>query len=384
MKILHTSDWHLGKIIFGRSLLEDQEYFIKESLLPALDDEQPDLVALSGDVFDRQIAPIEAIRLFGLAVSEICNKRKIPLAIISGNHDGPDRLAVYSDLLRPQGFFVSARPFDTEPIHLEDESGEVLIHFLPHFEPSFARDRLGDDSIHGFNESYRAVLSEMTGKFDQKARHVLLSHCFMKGASTCESESPLSIGGSGEVDGALFSNFSYVALGHLHGPQKAYQNAWYSGSPLKYSFDEEHHHKCLFLTEIKGSNVSIKEIPVKPLRNMRTVTGTVKELCETASQDKQADDYIYANLTDERPVYEPMAALREHYPNILGLSPGWLTGGAFGGERDMLREKLRKKSAGDLLFFEEFLRQVCGVEPSKEDIDIFSQALKSLDTEASV
>jgi exonuclease SbcD len=373
MKILHTSDWHLGKSVMGCQMLRDQEYFIENVLLPTLDAEKPDVVIIAGDIFDRQVAPVDAVRLFSHAVTEICVKRKIPAAVIAGNHDGADRLTVYSELVRGQGLYLSARPLDTPPLRLEDGQGEVYFHLLPYFDAAQARDILELDDIHGQNAAFAAMLHEIHPV--KGARNVLVAHCFAAGSATCESESPLAVGGSEEVDTALFEGFDYVALGHLHGPQKSGVNGAYSGSPLKYSFDEERHKKSLAIVTLDGDGAQMRRIPVTPLHNMRTVTGGIKEIIAAAENDPARDDYIYANLTDTRPVYEPMALLREYYPNMLGLHPGWLDAGQLGLERAGLKEGLRTGS-GDKLLFEEFLSQICGVKPQPDELCVFEEMMK--------
>jgi exonuclease SbcD len=389
-KILHTSDWHIGRVLYGRSFLEDQMYFIKNVLIPAVNAENPNLLIIAGDIFDRQIAPVEAIRLFGFAVNEICTQRKIPIIVIAGNHDSADRLSVYADLLRNQGLYISARPFDMLPVTFEHDGFEVKIHLLPHFDPVQARDILGQDNIRSYNEAYQCVLKEMGRDINKKAKNVLVSHCFVKGAATCESEAPIIIGGSAEVDSVLFDGYDYVSLGHLHGAQNAGGNAFYSGAPLKYSFDEEKHKKVLFITEITKDNMNIRRLPCTPLRDMRTISGTIDELLKQSSYDNKSyynksynnnnQDYIFANLTDTKPVFEPMLRLREYYPNILGLNPGWLNLGSItGGARDELRQKLRTRSASEQLFFEEFLKQVCGVQPNEAEMAVFEDVMKGID-----
>lgn len=372
MKILHTSDWHLGKSVMGRSMLKEQEFFLDNVLLPALDLERPDAVIISGDVFDRQIPPVEAVDLFSRAVCEICLTRKIKAAVIAGNHDGAQRLAVYSRLLRPQGLFISARPFDTEPVLLESGGQRVYIHLLAYFDTAMARDVLERDDIRGENAAFGAVVEKITPV--EGAVNILAAHCFAAGSKTCESESPLYVGGSSEVDPALFEGFDYVALGHLHGPQRAGKNAYYSGSPLKYSFDEEHQKKSLTILDIERGSVKRRLIPVKPLHDMRTVTGKIKEIIDAAPGDPGREDFIYASLTDNRPVFEPMALLREHYPNVLGLHPGWLDLEASPGNRADLKKGLRSGS-GDRILFEEFMRQVCGAEPEAGEMSVFDDLM---------
>ncbi len=379
MKILHTSDWHLGKSVMGRSMLPEQENFIDGVLLPALDAERPDAVIIAGDVFDRQVAPVEAVRLFNHAVTEICAVRRIKAAVIAGNHDGADRLAVYSGLLRAQGLFLSAYPLDTPPVRLEDGGGETYIHLLPFFDAATARDILGRDDIRGQNAAFKAVVEQI--KPVSGARNVLVAHCFAAGGVTCESESPLAVGGSDEVDPAVFGGFDYVALGHLHGPQRVGANGAYSGSPLKYSFDEERHKKSLCIIEFGENGMGTRRLPCAPLHDMRTVTGTINDIISAAKDDAGREDYLYANLTDIRPVFEPMALLREHYPNVLGLHPGWLDLTAGGGSRADLKEGLRTGS-GDRLLFEEFMKQVCGVEPQADELSIFDELMGKAGNEA--
>lgn len=375
-RFLHTSDWHLGRVLYSRSMLEDQKWFLKNSLLPAVDAERPSLVIVAGDVFDRPVAPVEAIRLFNDTLTELCLRRGVKVAVIAGNHDSAERLAVYAELLRPQGLVISARPFDCEPLRFEDEQGPVEVHLLPFFDPAAARDIMGDDSLRGYAEAARAVLGELGRRVTPGARSVVVAHCFVSGASVSDSETPLSIGGSAEIDPALFDAFDYTALGHLHGPQKPGKNVWYSGSPLKYSFDEQRQKKSMLAVELRGEGAAVRRLPVNPLRNMRVVEGTLDEICRAAESDSAREDYIYARLTDRRPVFEPMAALREFYPNVLGLNPGWLDFSENGGaERDALRRKVRGGNVSDRMLFEEFMRQVCGVEPQEDELRLFDEVM---------
>ncbi len=278
----------------GCQMLPEQDYFIKNILLPAIDTEKPDAVIIAGDIFDRQVPPVEAVRLFSFAVTEICAKRGIPAVVIAGNHDGADRLAVYAPLLRPQGLYLSARPLDTPPLCLKDEYGEVYFHLLPYFDAAVARDILGREDIHGQNTAFKEMISQIHPV--SGARNVLVTHCFAAGSATCESESPLAVGGSEEVDPSLFEGFDYVALGHLHGPQKSGQNGCYSGSPLKYSFDEERHKKSLAIVTLGVSGTRINRIPVKTQHDMRTVTGTVREIIAAAHRKTPGAWIIYTRI----------------------------------------------------------------------------------------
>lgn len=378
MKLLHTADWHLGRILYGRSLIEDQRHFIDHFLFPLIDAEKPDGVLLSGDIFDRQIAPVEAIRLFDDFVTRLCLDRRVPLIAIAGNHDGADRLGLGARLFRSAGFYLAARlEPDAPPVVLGTPDKPVHVYCLPYFDPAMARDVLRDDSIRGYGDAHRAVLERLRGRLDPAASNILLSHCFVTGAAVSDSESPLFIGGSGEIDPALFAGFDYVALGHLHRAQKAgSESIRYAGSPLKYSFDEEKHQKSV--TILDTDSRLTRQIPVRPLRDMRTVTGSLQELRRAAEAPENRDireDFIYAVLTGP-PVFEPMTRLREFYPNVLGVING---ADSFEGDtaaRSALRQTLRRRDS--MTLFDEFLRQMCDAEPTDDDRAVFSEISRSL------
>lgn len=378
MKLLHTADWHLGRILYGRSMIEDQRYFIESFLFPLIDREQPDALLLSGDIFDRQIAPVEAIRLFDDFVTGLCLERSIPLLAISGNHDGADRLGLGARLYRAAGFYLGARlEPDAPPVVLQDGAGEVHIYSLPYFDPAMARDVLKDDSIRGYTDAFQAVLARIIARLQPDAFNILLAHCFVTGAAVSDSESPLFIGGSGEVDSRLFAPFDYVALGHLHRAQRAGgDGVRYAGSPLKYSFDEEAHNKSVTLLET-GRTPLIRQIPVTPLRDMRTTAGTLGQLQQQALSESPAarEDYIYAVLSGP-PVFEPMARIREFYPNVLGVVNGAEEAAGETADRQALRQNLKKRDG--MTLFEEFLRQMCDTEPTEDDRAVFMEISRAL------
>lgn len=375
MKLIHTSDWHLGRILYGRSLISDQTHFINEFFFPLIEREKPDGVIMAGDLFDRQIAPTDAIRLFDSFVTRICLKMNIPLIAITGNHDGADRLGLGSELMREAGFALTSRldPAAPPTIFNSGAGKPVHIYSLPYFDPAMARDCLQDDSIRGFSDAYKAILSRMVERLDESAFNILTCHCFVLGSAISDSESPLFIGGSGEVDGSLFDRFDYVALGHLHKPQPAGKTGFYSGSPLKYSFDEEKQEKSVTVLEIT-EKIARRVIPVQPLRDMRTLTGNIDELRESAKADSQSDDYVYAVLTGP-PVFEPMGALKTFYPNTLGMRNGDLSYDGETRERDTLRKELKNQNS--MMIFEEFLRQMCDTEPTDDDREVFIKAAAS-------
>lgn len=366
MKILHTSDWHLGRIIYGRSLIEDQQHFVKHFLLNVLEDERPDAVIIAGDIFDRQIAPVEALRLFDAFVTEVCGNRHIPVVAVSGNHDGADRLGLGGALLGGAGLHIVSRldPY-APPVILPGER-EVHIYALPYFDPAMARDCLREEELRGFPAAYEAVLDILRRRLDPAAFNILIAHCFVAGAETSESESPLFIGGSGEVPASLFAGFDYVALGHLHRAQTFGEKIRYSGSPLKYSFDEQHHKKSVTMLDV-GEKPAIRALPVAALRDMRTLSGRVEELEAAASADPCTNDYISAELTG-LPVYEPMHRMRKIYPNTLSVHNGGFASDTAEQERAALR------TSEPQTVFAEFMRQMCGCEAEEADLAVFSAA----------
>lgn len=369
MRILHTADWHLGKLIYGVSMLGDQQAFLEETLYPVIEQERPDCLVLSGDIFDRSVAPPQAIRLFESCVLKLCKTYRLPLLAISGNHDGADRIAPAAQLLREQGVYIATKIGDAfSPVALEKGGTAYHFHLLPYFEPAELRAHFQNEEIRGFSDAYRAAIGQMAQGFDKKAVHILCAHCFVTGCTVSDSESPIYVGGSGEVSASLFEPFGLTLLGHLHAPQKASENVFYSGSPLKYSFDEEHQKKSLSIIDIDGKDYEIRRIPVKAKRDMKTLTGSFHELCGKGSQKKD-EDYIFVRLTDGRPVYMPVDRLREYYPNIMGLKSEFLSRGQAKSEGKISR------TSTDEEIFDLFLSQICSSGATPGDHALFSQAM---------
>lgn len=379
MKILHTSDWHLGRMIYGRSLLPDQEYFIEQVLFPALDEENPDLVLLAGDVYDRQVAPVPAIWLFDRVLTEL-HRRNIPLAVISGNHDGPDRMALGASMLRESGiYFATSLENVFQPIVFPGGDFPCRLYLLPYCEPAEVREYFQDGSIRGFTESYQAVLDRVRETLDPNACNILAAHCFVAGGILSDSESPVYVGGIGEVNPAAFQGFDYVALGHLHAPQKAGANGRYSGSPLKYSFDEERQRKSLTLIETGKDGCRIRELPVRPLHDMRTLSGTMEELLSLGKQNP-SEDYLYLRIQEKSPVYMPSEQLRPYYPNLLGLHCDWLSAPLPEKDRELREQLLRRKADEEEVFYQ-FMEQICGETPTEDDRAFLEELLRQVKSE---
>lgn len=240
MRILHTADWHLGKLFYGSYLTEEQDYVLKTQLLPLIKDEGIDAVVLSGDVYDRSLPPTEAVALFDEIATKITAELKVPFLVISGNHDSAARLSFASRILSSQGLYIAGE-LDrmTDPVVLDDKYGPVAFLLAPYAEPAVVRHFLGDDSLRSHEAALCALLSWQQEKIPDGMRTVCAAHAFVAGGLAGDSERPLSIGGSDQVGSDLFTSFSYTALGHLHGPQQiTVPTIRYAGSLLKYSFGE--------------------------------------------------------------------------------------------------------------------------------------------------
>ena len=368
MKLFHTSDWHLGRMLFGRSLLEDQRWFLEQVFLPAVERERPACVILAGDVYDRQIAPPEAIRLLDNTLSRLVDLQ-VKVCVIAGNHDGAGRMALLKSALRKSGVYFATQLEDSfSPVVLEEDGQQVQLFLLPYFDTAQARDFLGDDSLRGEGACAQALVDRMVPQFLPGAAHVLVSHCFAAGSQTSESESTLFVGGSGQVPPTLFDLFDYAALGHLHGPQKAGDKGRYSGSPLKYSVDEAHQQKGFVRLEWDGSTMAQEFVSVTPLRDVRRVEGLFADLL-AAGEKSPCQDYVELVLQDPSPVLLAAERLRPFYPNLLSVSNPWMST-TVTGER-----AARLKGQDELTVFTSFLKEVCRLAPSPEDQELFREVL---------
>lgn len=320
MKLIHLSDLHLGKRVNEVSMLEDQEYILTQ-IIQIIDGEQPDAVLIAGDVYDKSVPSAEAVMLFDGFLCRLA-KRRLPVLIISGNHDSPERLAFGGRLMERAGVYLSpVYSGSVSPVTLSDEHGEVCFWLLPFLKPSHVRRFFPDETVESYTDAVRTAIRHMA--IDTAARNVLLTHQFVTGAQTCESEE-LSVGGSDNVDASVFDCFDYVALGHLHGPQNIVgsNRIRYCGTPLKYSFSEANHYKSVTVVElgVKGE-LQVHTIPLTPRHNLREISGTFDELTGRAYYSATVtDDYLHIILTDEEDVPEALGRLRVIYPNIMRLS----------------------------------------------------------------
>ena len=347
MRFLHTADWHLGRIFYGQYLTDDQAYVLEHQFFTILKEEKIDGILLAGDVFDRAVPPIEAIELWDSIITRLAMDYKVPLFVVSGNHDGAERLEVGRSMLSESGIHIWGSPHHAlQPFEFEGFDGRVAICPMPFSEPRRIGDALGlnsseskpvdtdtaedtlfsyvDDkdqeavalNLHNYDQMYQAWSDYLYKQVPKQMRSIAISHAFVMGGEVGGSERTLSVGGSEQVSPHVFKNFHYTALGHLHGPQRmGADHIRYSGSPLKYSFDEHAQKKSFTIIDMdtKGK-VDISTIPVEAKRDVVILEGYFEDLLNnTALQTKHKDDYVQARLLDTMPIMDGMAKLRQVY-----------------------------------------------------------------------
>jgi len=310
MRFLHLSDLHIGRRLNGFSLLDEQANMLKQALDMA---QQADAVLLAGDLYDKAQPSAEAIRMMSGFLVSLSRMGK-PVFAVSGNHDSPEQVAYCRELLGECGVWMS-QTFDgnLKPHVLRDEWGEVHVWLLPFIRPASVRPFF--PQVKTYEDAVRAALS--AAEKEPQARHVLVAHQYVSGAEVCESEMRL-IGGVDQIGLNVFEGFDYVALGHLHSPQQMAQGrVCYAGSPLKYSLSEEKQRKSALMVtlEAKGKRC-VEKLLFAALRDVRTATG---KLADVAAPENYSEDYVYAVLTDEDMLLDPLGALRMTYPNLLGM-----------------------------------------------------------------
>ncbi len=320
MKFIHLSDLHIGKVVNGFSMIDEQRYILNE-ILEIVDKEKPNTVLIAGDVYDKAVPPTEAVQLFDDFLVKLSIK-KIPIFIISGNHDSAQRIAFARKLMENSSIYISpVYRGDVEPIVLNDEYGEVCVYMLPFIKPLNIRVLYPNEEFKTYNDAIKKAVDIMN--VDKNKRNILITHQFVTGAERCESEE-INVGGSDNIDTAIFDDFDYVALGHLHSPQKVKKDTIrYCGTPLKYSFSECTHKKSVTVVELKnkGEDIVIRTIPLIPQHDMREIKGKYMELTDRNNyKGTNTLDYLHITLTDEDDIPDAISKLRIIYPNIMKLS----------------------------------------------------------------
>ena len=318
MRLMHLSDLHLGKRVYEFSMYEDQKYILKQ-ILEIAGEQKADAVLISGDVYDKPIPPAEAVQLFDDFLTALSD-RKVPVYVISGNHDSAERLSFGARLMTQSSVFMSAAFHGTvQKYSLQDEYGTVNFYLLPFLKPTIVRQAYPEAEIGSYQEAVQYVLAQTP--VEKSQRNVLLAHQFVTGAKTSESEEIL-VGGLDNMDASLFDDFDYVALGHIHGPQKiGRETVRYCGTPLKYSFSEIRKDKqATILTISKNKQISLSHHLLKPLRDMREMECSLESLLKRKCEIGNEEDYMHVILTDEEQILDAIGKVRTVYPNVMQIS----------------------------------------------------------------
>lgn len=331
MRFIHTADWHLGCLFYGKHMTDDQGYIL-DQLVHLCKDLKPDAVIVAGDVYDRSIPPPEAVSLLDETLYRLVGELHIPIILIAGNHDSPERTEYGARLLASNQLHVLGTLSENpHPIRLNDEYGTVDFYAVPYADPPLFREHLSDPSLTDHDAALRAWIKRVGASQPSPSRSVFITHAFVRGGSASDSERPLSVGGTSMVSPTCFDGFNYVALGHLHRPQTIVDDRiHYSGSLLKYSFSEADQPKSVSIVQMDEiGHCQIERVSLSPRHDVRVVKGYMQELLKGSIPPGNRDDYVLVVLLDEGALLDSMEQLREIYPNILAIDkPSLLRSGS--------------------------------------------------------
>ncbi|WP_030659638.1 exonuclease SbcCD subunit D [Streptomyces rimosus] len=322
MRFLHTSDWHLGRSFHRVNLLGAQRAFL-DHLVETVRTENVDAVLVAGDIYDRAVPPLAAVELFDDALHRLAGLG-VPTVMISGNHDSARRLGVGSGLMRQSGIHLRTDPAACgTPVVLRDEHGEVALYGLPYLEPALVKEEFGArraDHAQVLGAAMDRVRDDLAGR-PAGTRSVVLAHAFVTGGAPSDSERDITVGGVESVPASVFDGVDYAALGHLHGCQTITDRVRYSGSPLAYSFSEEHHRKSMWRVDLDAAGtVRAERLDCPVPRPLARIRGKLADLLEDPALAGHEEAWVEATLTDAARPHEPMARLAGRFPHILSLA----------------------------------------------------------------
>jgi exonuclease SbcD len=377
MKIFHTADWHLGKLVQGIYMTEDQEYIL-EQFMKDIETEKPDVIVIAGDLYDRAVPPTDAVQLLDRVLEKMILQLKIPVLAVAGNHDSPSRLDFGSSIMKSSGLHIAGELTNPlEPVVLSDEDGEVHFHLIPYVEPGKVRYILGDDTIKTHDDAMRKITENIKATMDPTARHVFVGHAFVTPGgeaqdNTSDSERPLSIGGAEHISAKHFQGFNYTALGHLHmAHYVGNERVRYAGSPLKYSISEERHNKGYLVVELdQYGEITLEKKELIPRYDMRTVEGLIADI----EQQPINEDYVFVRLLDKELVLSPMERVRSVYPNAMHVERKTAMVGHLG-EYSAVDGRAKMD---ELSLFKAFYKEVRGTELSAETENLFIETLQEI------
>lgn len=370
MKILHTADWHLGKIVQGTSMLEDQAYILQQ-LLVKIDELEPDVIIVAGDLYDRSIPPVEAVKVFDDILISIVKERNIPLLAIAGNHDSTSRVNFGTSFFSDSDLYIQGKLNESmKPVILEDKFGPVAFYLIPFADTQEVRYVFDDAEVRTNQQAMERIIQAID---EPKMRSVSIAHAFVtkngeEKMNMDDSERPISIGGSECVDSALFKQFNYTALGHLHQAHFVeHEKIRYSGSPLKYSVSEENHKKGFLMVDLKeDGSVEVEQHSLLPKRDLRRVKGYMSEILEMPL----SEDYVYVTLLDETVILTPMEKIRTVFPNAMHVERPIIRN-----EKDIAPIGESKQAMDTTSLFNAFYNEILGNEPDDVMRTLFDELL---------
>lgn len=377
MRIVHTADWHIGKIINDYSLLEDQKYYF-ECFINELKEIKPDALLISGDLYDRSIPSAEAISLLNNILCEIVLELKIKTFIIAGNHDSKERLAFAGDLLEKSGLYISGNITEKiKKVSFDKENNKINIFMLPYIEPHNVKMIFPECNSKTHNDTIEFYFNNAFEKINKDELNILMAHgtfLYLKNKAIIKEE--ISVGGSDMIDASIFKDFDYVALGHIHSNKNiGDKKMQYSGSPLKYSIDEFSQQKTFTIidfSEEKNPTFTYKKI--KPLRDLRIIEGSFDYISDRNNHEN-LDDYVFANITDEKVTLHAISILKSVFPNILGLKYINLS-------NKSIDEKIQSvscvKQKSEVELFASFYENVCETPLSEQETNYISNIIYTL------
>jgi DNA repair protein SbcD/Mre11 len=377
MKIFHTADWHLGKLVQGFYMTEDQRYVLYQ-FLDAVVAEKPDVVVIAGDLYDRAVPPNEAVTLLDEILTRLIQELGVPVLAIAGNHDGPDRIDFANSILETQGLHIYGKlQKEIKPVTLYDEHGPVHFYLIPYADPGQVRHIMEDQEIRTHDDAMRAITGKLKKSMDPTARNVCVGHAFVTPAGersemTCDSERPLSIGGAEYVNATYFQCFHYTALGHLHQAHHiGDERIRYAGSPMKYSISEENHRKGFLIVELdEQGNIQVEKRPLRMRRDIRTIEGKLEDI----KKHEVCEDYVFVTLTDEHTVLFPMEQVRSVYQNAMHVTRKPTTTVLASPEK----QTIERHKMDSLSLFKAFFREVRGTEVSSDMEELFQDVLEEV------
>lgn len=382
MRFLHISDLHIGKYLGEMSLLQDQKYFL-EKICELCEEQNIDAVVIAGDIYQRSMPSAEAMVVFDWFLNILVNEKKVPVMLIAGNHDSPERIGFGSNFYNPKKLAV-AGVFNPviQRATFKDEFGEIEFFLLPYLEPAVVKNELDDVTINSFDAAYKAVMSMPENKPDPDKRNIIVAHGYFAKSGTQDesvfSESERSIGGTDIVDVSVFDAFDYGAFGHLHAPQKVGDDTRrYSGSMLKYSKSECTQKKSICIVDIKSKeNIKIEQITIPPLRDVRTVKGKLEDIIQSNKlYGENLDDYIFAELLDDQ-LFDGMSQIRTVFPNTIGL----MFKQYLQNEKFVPSEMLKVSKMSTLDLFKDFYSSILGETITQSQTDIVKKIIIDIES----